>query len=105
MKRSKLQLTEHSGHLQKRLAHGVRVTLAAIQCDTPHDNKPQMLGLIIWRRNIISEEKKRNEKKPEKDILQNRDAYAPRSFFVPKETDTRKILEGFFKTPCKTTAI
>jgi len=38
------QLAEHSRHLEESLAHGVSLTVSAIQSDTAHNHKPQVLG-------------------------------------------------------------
>ena len=37
------QLAEHTCHLEKSLAHGVSLTVSAIQSDTAHNHKPQVL--------------------------------------------------------------
>jgi|GEM_PF-3423718 len=38
------QLAEHTCHLEKCFAHGVNMTITAIQRDTAHNHKPKMLS-------------------------------------------------------------
>lgn len=57
----KFQLAEHARHLQKSLAHGVCLSAAAIQGNTAHNHKPQMLlthevtgsRLVVFAKNCI----------------------------------------------------
>ena len=41
------QLTDHACHLEKCFAHGVSLTISAIQSDAAHDNQPKMLSGVF----------------------------------------------------------